>query len=266
MIKTLLLVAVICYLAIVAVVWTIQERLLFFPQPVFGRHVAPSGWSLEEVRITARDGTLLAGYLVKPPIERAPLLIYFGGNAEEVTSAVAESGRWGRRAVLLVNYRGYGLSAGSPSQAALLGDALEIFDWATRRPDLDPARIALHGRSLGTAVAAHVAASRPARAIVLTSPFTSIRDLARRHYPWLPVAILLRHPFDAAALAASVKVPALMISAERDLVIPPEYSERLATIWGGPVDRLSIRDRGHNDLESDPRYFATIAAFLDRHL
>lgn len=267
MLKTLLLVVAGSYFAIAVVVWSIQERLLFFPQPVFGRPAPPPGWTQEEVRLPVGDGVVIAGLLLKPPhAVRSPLVVYFGGNAEEVTGAASQAERWGPRALLLVNYRGYGASTGEPSERALLDDALALYDWAAQRPDVDPARIAVHGRSLGTGIATQLAAARPVKAVVLTSPFTSIRDLGRRHYPWLPVGLMLRHPFDAAAAAPKVKVPALVISGGTDTIIPAEYSERLAAAWGGGVERLLLPDRGHNDLEGDAHYATAIAAFLDRHL
>jgi fermentation-respiration switch protein FrsA (DUF1100 family) len=239
---------------------------MFFPQRSFARTFAPAGWSLEEVRFTARDGTKLSGVLARPPVASAPLVIYYGGNAEEITSAAPQADRFGPRAVLLVNYRGYGESEGKPGEAALVADAIELFDWAAARPDIDAARIAVHGRSLGTGVAVQVAAARPVRCLVLTSPFGSVREVAQSIYPWLPVSILLRHPFDSQARAPGLRQPALFLYAEDDTIIPRKHSEQLAAAWGGPVEKMPIAGRDHNDLELDSRYFPAIASFLDRHL
>ena len=264
---SLLLAAVVAYAAITALVWFGQERLLFYPQPLHGKAAAPLGWQVEEVRLAAGDGTPLAGVLVKPPVERAPLVIYYGGNAEEVTAYAADAaGTYGDRAVLFVNYRGYGASGGKPAEATMVADALQIFDWAARRSDLDPARVALHGRSLGTGVAVQVAAARPARCVILTSPFDSARDVAKRIYSWLPVGLLLRHPFDSASHAPRLRMPALFLMGEADELIPMSHSERLAGLWGGPVERVSFAGFGHNDLSMNPRYDASIQAFLGRCL
>ncbi|MGE5616113.1 MAG: alpha/beta hydrolase, partial [Bacillota bacterium] len=157
---------------------------------------------MQSVEFTARDGTRLRGVLVLPAAAPAPLVIYYGGNAEEVTQRSSEVARtYGDAAVLLVNYRGYGQSEGRATESALIADALEIHDWAVRQPGIDGHRIVLHGRSLGTGVAVAVAAARPVRGVVLTSPFGSARDIAVEAYPWLPVRWLLRHPFDSRALA-----------------------------------------------------------------
>ena len=217
--------------------------------------------------LQARDGKRLAGVLALPPVSRPALVILFGGNAQEVTSfAPSAAATYGQRAVLLMNYRGYGASEGRPGEAALVSDGIEIFDWAARRSDIDAARIALHGVSLGTGVAVQVAAARPARCVVLTSPFASALDVAREMYPWLPVAWLLRHPFDSAARAPAMRMPALILTGGADTLSPPRHAERLASLWGGPVERVTFEGFGHNDMDLNPRYAATIREFLERRL
>ena len=260
-----LVAAAIIYVAVAGVVWLAQDNLVFHPTPAIASPVAPSGWRVENVRITARDGTPLAGVLVLPAALRPPLVIYFGGNAEEVTAALTDApALYGERAVLLVNYRGYGGSGGKPSETALVSDAAEVYDWAAHRPEIDATRIALHGRSLGTGVTVQLAAARTPRCVVLTSPFASAVDVAREAYPWLPVQVMLRHPFDSGARAPDIKVPLLVVSATQDTAIAPRHSEKLASLWGGTVDRVSLEGFGHNDLDLHPRYSQSIRAFLDR--
>ena|SRR5688572_476794 len=267
LLKTVLLAVAIGYIAIAALVWFAQERLIFMPVGVRAPPQAPPGWRLEKVSVAAHDGTRLAGVLLVPPVSRAPLVIYYGGNAEEVTAYAAQANAsYGPTALLLMNYRGYGESAGSPGEKALISDALQIFDWAAARPDIDPARIALHGRSLGTAIAVPVAAAKPAKCVVLTSPFASALDVAAEIYPWLPVSWMLRHPFDSARLAPGIPVRALILAGESDNIIPKRHSDRLAALWGGPVERASFKGFGHNDLDLNPRYGLAIREFLGRCL
>ena len=246
---------------------------MFFPQPARGVATPPRGWTVERVALPAADGTPLAGVLLMPPrqtgreLVRQPAVIYFGGNAEEVTAyASAAEDTYGRRAVLLVNYRGYGDSGGRPGEKALVADSLAVYDWAARRSDLDAGRLCAHGRSLGTGVAVQLAAARPLRCVVLTSPFESLAAVGRAHMPWVPVGLLLRHRFDSLSHAPSLKIPALVLYASADTIIPPVHSERLAAAWGGPVERLRLEGAGHNDIERDPRYAGAIRAFLDRAL
>lgn len=261
----LILAAAAGYLGVAAFVWVGQERLMFFPRPVASRPAPPRDWRLEEVSLTMRDGTRLAGVLVSPRLAKPPVVVYFGGNAEEVTAYAAHAGEtYGERAVLLVNYRGYGESAGKPGEAAMVSDGLEVFDWAAQRGDLDASRIALHGRSLGSGVAVQVAAARPAACVVLTSPFASARAVAAELYPWLPISALMRHPFDSASRAPSIHAPALFLVGSADTVIAPRHSQVLAAAWGGPVTSVVLEGFGHNDLDLNPRYAEAIHAFLDR--
>ena len=265
--KVLLLAAAVGYLGVAALVWLAQESLIFYPRAVAAPAAAPQGWRIEQVVHATRDGTRIAGVLVLPPMERAPLVIYFGGNAEEVTEYAGDAPRtYGDRAVLFVNYRGYGASGGRPGEAALVADGIELFDWARARGDIDGERIAVHGRSLGTGVAVQVAAARPVRCVILTSPFASALDVAREMYPWLPVSLLLRHPFDSAAHAPRLRAPALFLMGEADDLIPRRHSERLAGMWGGPKELVTFEGFGHNDLDLNPRYAASIRSFLDRSL
>ena len=267
MIKAAVLAAVLVYAGIVAILWFAQERLLFLPQPAGPAPRPPAGWSLEDVSIRATDGTLLAGVLLKPPIDKPPLVIYFGGNAEEVTAYSGQAAaRYGPRAVVMVNYRGYGASGGKPGETAMIADALTIHDWVMRRSDVDTARIAAHGRSLGAGVAVRLAAARPVRCAILTSPYDSLVAVARSHYPWAPVGWAMRHRFDSLAAAASLRIPALMLIGERDDIVAPERSESLARAWAGPVEFVRLAGRGHNDLDLDARYAGAVSAFLDRHL
>ena len=264
--KAILTAIAIGYVAIALLLWVAQERLMFLTMPAGAPPKAPPGWHLEAVSFRARDGIVLDGALLLPPKPRAALVIYYGGNAEEVIASGAEAERlYGERAVLLVNYRGYGASQGRPGEKALVSDALEIFDWAAARPDVDPAHVMLHGRSLGSGVAVAVAAARPARCVVLTTPFDSALQVAARTYPWLPVGWLLRHPFDSTALAPRIEMPALFLIAEADNVIPKQHSERLAERWRGTVEKRYFPGFGHNDLDLHPGYAQAIREFLDRH-
>ncbi len=265
--KLILLSGLVVYLGVVGAVWIMQERLMFYPRAAGPTPLPPPGWSVEEVAFTTRDATPLTGLLVRPPVAKPPLVIYYGGNAEEVTAFASLAPQlYGDRAVLLVNYRGYGSSGGRPSESHLVADALELFDWAAAREDLDRDRIAVHGRSLGTGVAVQVAAAKPARCVVLTSPFTSALDVAKEIYPWLPVSILMRHAFDSGAHAPKLRMPALFLMGDADTLIPKHHSEKLAGLWGGPVERETFAGFGHNDLDMNPRYAEAVRNFLDRCL
>src|SRR6516164_8195416 len=167
------IVIVIIVVAVPVIAWLTQERMIFFPQPVGSTAHLPERASPLEV--IAADGARLRGWIVKGDAAPAPAVIYFGGNAEEVSWTLSDV-RWPREwSIIGVNYRGYGASEGAPGQTALESDALGIHDAVVRRDDVDVRRIVMFGRSLGTAIAVHVAAMRPdaVAGAVLASPYDS---------------------------------------------------------------------------------------------
>jgi hypothetical protein len=254
-----LVVGVVFLIGVPATMYLAQDSLLFFPQPLVGppRVARP----VEPIELEREEGVRVRGWLVKTASPRAPLVLYYGGNAEELSWQMTEPwpADW---AVALVNYRGYGESDGRPSEAALFGDALAVFDALVRRPDVDARRVVLVGRSLGSGVATHVAAERPVAGVVLISPYDSMAAVGQRHYPWLPVGLLLKHPFDAASRAPGIRVPLLAIAGGRDGIIPPAHSRKLFEAWGGPKRFVELGEASHNDLSGAPQFWPAIDGFL----
>ncbi len=171
--------------------------------------------------------------------------------------------RWPREWTIVgINYRGYGASEGRPGERELGADALAIYDAVARRDDVDRRRIVVFGRSLGTAVAAHLAAERQVAGAILVSPYDSLVAVGRLHYPWLPVSLLLRHRFEALADAAQSRIPMLAIVGEADSIILPERSRALFDAWAGPKTWLAVPGAGHNDLGDDATFWKGVNAFL----
>ncbi|HYN26773.1 MAG TPA: dienelactone hydrolase family protein [Burkholderiales bacterium] len=245
-----------------------QDRLIFFRQPLDLERrdsLLRRFPNVEEVNLFAEDGTRLHGFLSKPPAVAGttfPLVIYFGGNAEEVSWLLEESERPQNWAWLVVNYRGYGWSKGSPGEKAMVADARRIYDWTRSRSDVEHSRIVAFGRSLGSGVAIQLASERPMAGLVLATPFDSLESVAKRHYPFAPVSLLLRHRFDSLDLAPRIGVPMLCIVAERDSIIPAEHAHRLHAAWQGDKRLVSIADAGHNDVSATPAFWREIGHFL----
>ncbi|HVQ77214.1 MAG TPA: alpha/beta fold hydrolase [Candidatus Binatia bacterium] len=244
-----------------AAMFLLQDHLIFFPQPLVGPGPAPRP-GLEEVEIAGADDTRLRGWLALPRQRPAPLVLYFGGNAEEVSWLVEMAPRLGDWGFLLVNFRGYGRSEGQPGERALFADALRLHDWASARPDVDAARIAVMGRSLGSGVAVHLAAERPIAGVVLVTPFDSLTAVAQHHYPWLPVRWMLRHPFDSLSRAPRLQAPLLCLAAGSDRIIPSSHSARLYAAWGGPKRWIEFPAADHDSVATEPGYWPAIAEFL----
>lgn len=234
-----------------------QDNLIFYPRKLAeGERAALSRRpAVESLFIRAADGTRLHAWHVKGD----PLILYFGGNAEEVSWMLDHAARrapgigW-----LLVDYRGYGSSEGSPSQAALVADALGWYD------EMAPHHksIYLFGRSLGSGVAVQLAAQRPVAGVILVAPFDSLVEVGKHYYPFLPVKWMLKHPFDSAALAPEISAPLLCIVATADEIIPAVRSRRLYEAWGGPKRWVGLEGAGHNSTDNAANYWTSIVAFL----
>jgi pimeloyl-ACP methyl ester carboxylesterase len=143
-------------------------------------------------------------------------------------------------------------------------DARRIHDWTRSRSDVEHSRIVAFGRSLGSGVAVRLASERPLAGMVLATPFDSLESVAKRHYPFAPVSMLLRHRFDSLDLAPRIGVPMLCIVAERDSIIPAEHAHRLHAAWKGDKRLVSIANAGHNDVSASPAFWREIGQFLSR--
>ena len=247
-------------LGVPAAAWFAQERLIFFPQPILSTAYLPA--EAKPLEIIASDGTRLRGWMRLASATPAPVVLYFGGNAEEVSGTLADS-RWPRDwTIVAINYRGYGASEGTPGEPALVADARVIYGAIVARPDVDARRIVAFGRSLGAGVAVKLGASRPLAGVILVSPFDSLVALGRTHYPWLPVSALLRHRFDSSTDARRIEVPLLAIVADHDSIIPNERSRALYDAWAGAKSWLVVSGTDHNTLSVPDAFWTGVAGFL----
>ncbi|HEX2199458.1 MAG TPA: alpha/beta hydrolase [Burkholderiales bacterium] len=234
----------------------LQERMLFHPRP--GPQSVPGAQS---VFIQAADGTRLHAWHVQGA-PGAPLVLYFGGNAEQVSWMAGQARQRAPQASwLLVDYRGYGLSEGSPSETALVADALAWYDESAKS---NPS-IYLFGRSLGSGVAVQLAAQRPVGGVILVAPYDSMVEVGAHHYPFLPVRWLLKHRFESLPHAARVSAPLLCLVAGRDEVIPLVHSKRLFDAWKGPKRWVELPGAGHNSTDGAPQFWGAIRSFLDKN-
>jgi uncharacterized protein len=247
----------------------IEQRFLFRPWSSDSSHlasVASRQNGIEEVRLKTPDGVTLHGWLKHPPAapsgRRFPLVIVFGGVRRETSWMIDQGDKPERWGWLFINYRGYGLSGGEPSERVLLEDAGLIYDYAAARPDVDPSNIVLLGRSLGAYFAVALAKTRPVRGAILATPFDSFAALGAERYPWLPVGLLLNGRYNAVGIAPAIKVPALFILAERDDVTPMEHGAALARAWGGPQRTVTLEGARHYGIERRAEFWNAVGEFL----
>lgn len=243
--------------------YLLQDRMIFFPQPLDAAQREAIGRQFSfarELFIRSETGERLQAWHVAGAPGK-PLVLYFGGNAEDVSWMLADAhARAPGFGWLLASYRGYGGSEGSPSEAAIRADALRWHDYALK--ELGAVRVIAFGRSLGSGAAVYLASQRQLEGIVLVTPFDSLAEVAKHHYPLLPVRAMLRHPFDSAALASRITAPLLCIAAARDDIIPAVHAKRLYEAWGGPKRWLLLEEAGHNTTDSHPLFWSSVTEFL----
>ena len=246
------------YIGICGLLWAFQERLIFHP-----RAVAVTPWNppAEPIEIDRGDA-VLRGWVVnaKSP---GPLLVYFGGNAEELSGNVDN---WADRkaTTVLVNYRGYGDSTGRPSERTLLSDAAAVAEWA--RSGFPDRPLVLFGLSLGSGIAALTAQRVGPDALILVSPYRSVEHIAKRSLPFIPVGPLLRHRFSAETAAADLP-RTLVIASPRDHVIPlTENMAMVDAINAAAKQRVELRtfEVSHFRFMHHPGVWRAVDEFLAR--
>ncbi len=248
---TFLVIAAVAYLALVAFVYVTQRGQIYFPTPESQHPHAQALW-------INREGERIKVWVVARPGSRA--LLYFGGNAEDVTGNIdlfAEA--FPDRSLYLVNYRGYGGSGGRPTEAGLRADALAVFDHVRR----GRAEIAVMGRSLGSGVAVQLASERPVERLVLVTAYDSLVNVAREYFRWLPVGLLLQDRYESETRANEVEAPVLIVIAGEDEIISRARSDALAAAFTtGQVQVEVVPGVGHNTLDGSPAYLEAVRRFL----
>jgi fermentation-respiration switch protein FrsA (DUF1100 family) len=250
------------YVSVVAVFYAFQTRLIFPGAETQGEpsaQVDPSP-DAQLVHLTTAGGdrvvalfgpALTPGGRVHPDAAHRPTILYFYGNGKCLKHVADEDFDRFRRLgtnVLVPEYVGYGMSSGQPGENGCRATADAAYEHLLKRPDVDPSRIVALGRSLGGAVAIDLAARRPVAGLITMSTFTSMLDMARRNFPFLPARLLLRHRFESLAKIGRVGCPILLIHGRRDDLVPIAMMDRLAGAARTPVTRLTVEGAGHNDL------------------
>ena len=247
------------YAALLALIWLQQEKLLFMPSALSSEHRFAFGADVHEDWIEVRDAKLHALHLRNP----APrgVVFFLHGNAGNLDGWFSNADFYRRLNLdlYMLDYRGYGKSGGRiESQAQLEADVRTA--WARIAARYAEGKRVIVGRSLGTALAAGLAAELQPELTILISPYESMAALAREHYRWVPAA-LLRYPLRTDEALGRVKSPVLLVHGERDEVIGAQHSARLQRV-APHAEFALISDAGHNDLQQFPTYLEALAARL----
>lgn len=231
------------YLLLCAALYLLQRSMIYFPQPRTASAAAP-------LLTLDVDGRKVLATVREQPGPGA--LIYFGGNAEDVSASLPGlAAVFPDRALYLLHYPGYGGAPGRPTEAALVADALALFDRVAARHS----RVTVIGRSLGSGVAIQVASARPVEQLVLVTPYDSLQALASRRFPVVPVGWILHDKFESDRHAPKVTAPTLLIAADRDDVVPRASTDRLQARFAAGVATLGvIPGADHNFGDNHPEY------------
>lgn len=262
--KSVLLVALVCYVGLVVVMYLAQRKLMYFP---YAARMAPADADFpqaREVDLTAADGVRILAWTV-PPKPGKPVVLYLHGNGGSVAHRVPRFRKLvdDGTGLVALSYRGYGGSDGKPTEDGLIADGRAAYDFA--RATWPDAKIVLWGESLGTGVAVALAGEKDVAAVILEAPFTSTADVAFSAYPFIPVRLLMKDQFRSDNRIGKVKAPVLVMHGARDRIVPFRMGEQLFALANEPKQFVRFADGGHEDLD---RYDHLAAArkFIAQHL
>lgn len=251
------------YVALVVLAYVFQHQLVFFPTSSLRATPDAYGLAYEDVPISTVDGETLHSWWI-PHEEARGTVVFFHGNAGNISGRLDTARFFHEHTmnVLLVSYRGYGQSTGSPSEDGLYRDADAAWQHLTEERGVASESILIAGRSLGSAPATYLAARTVPGGLLLESAFTSLPDVGARAYPILPVRWLSRFRFNNESRIAQVNAPVLMIHSPDDEVVPYDLGRTLFAAVSEPKTFVDIRG-GHNAMRTDqPGYRQAVRTFV----
>ena len=245
------------YAVIVGIAYFLQTWLIFPASLVGGNVALPASALYQQIEIDDGGHVVLVRIPSKSEsTEPKPLLLGFGGNAWNADAVALLLHRmFPEHEIAALHYRGYHPSGGRPSAQAIFDDARRVVDFLG--DDLIEKPVAV-GFSIGASVAVELAATRPLQGIVLVTPFDSLKELAAIHYPWLPVRWLIRHRMETAETLRDLEVPAAIITAGNDNVVPESRSSPVRDAAANLTSSSEIENAGHNDIYDTAEFAAAL--------
>lgn len=246
-------VPILIYVSILVRFFINQDKLLFQNQRVVQQPNIEK-LDIQDIRIKTSDGEIIQAWY-EPARPNRPTVLFFHGNATLLEMSKWRYLRMHKQGVgyLAIAYRGYGESSGTPSEAGILTDGIAAYEWLVAQR-IRPENIIIHGHSLGTGVATHVASLKPARALLLEAPFLSAPEVAKAHYPYLPIDLMMRNRFENKRRIHKVKMPLLIAHGTGDVVIPFSQGRSLFAMANSPKKFVEMKNSDHNTLTRDGVY------------
>ncbi len=241
----------------------LEHTGIFFPTRPLSASPADFGIAFDEVRLRTEDGVQIHGWFLKNPPNRSAF-IYLHGNAGNIADRLEKLALMMKLGtnILIIDYRGFGQSEGTPTEQGLYKDARAAYDYLLTRPDVDSKKIVVYGASLGGVVAIDLAAHRPLAGLIVDSTFTCAADMARRLYPFIP-SFFLSVKMCSDVKIKEITIPKLFIHSPEDEVIAFSLGKKLYESAPPPKEFLETHGR-HNDnhIASQAQWFGGIKDFL----
>ena len=252
------------WLLLVVLIYVLQSRLIFYPERELLATPADINLPYEDVFLKTGDGKTIHGWYIRHAKPRATVLFLHGnaGNISHRLESLELFYRMGT-SVFIIDYHGFGRSEGSPGETGTYLDAEAAWSYLTRDLKLPAGELAVFGRSLGGAVAVWLAGRHRPGALIIESTFTSVPDLGKKYYPYLPIDLLARIRYPSVNRIASVNCPLLVIHSRDDEIIPFALGRRLYEAAGEPKEFLELAG-GHNDgfLLTGSKYIDSLQKFI----
>jgi pimeloyl-ACP methyl ester carboxylesterase len=267
----MLLTILIVLVFIFAFLYFVQDSMIFYRvHDRVSREFLQGRLGFREVMFTAENGKTYHGMIYYVGNEKAPLVIYFGGNGEVSYSHMSHRetfNQWPYFAgyhYLFVDYPGYGLNSGRTHYLNMYEQSLAVFDYAASLPNVDSSRIVAMGFSLGTGSAVYLAANRPVAGLIIIAPYANGYDLYNNVLPVFfgPMRLLVRQKLPSDKYAPRVTCPVLIIASRRDEMIPFSSSQRLSKLFQGQVDFMELYNERHNFIFQAEGIYERINFFL----
>jgi fermentation-respiration switch protein FrsA (DUF1100 family) len=252
-------------LVLVLLVRWYEPRLIYLPSRPLDASPSDRGWIYQDLRLRTADGETLHAWFLPAGTPAAVTLLFLHGNAGNISHRLDKLAilRGLGVDVLILDYRGYGGSTGTPDEKGTYRDADAAYDWLVQERKVDRGRVVLYGESLGAAVAVDVAARRPVGGLIMESAFSSGVEVGQEIFPFLPLRLLVRNRYESSAKIGRVRAPVLILHSRDDEFFKWRHPQRLLDAANEPKRLVELRG-GHNDafLVSEPTYRRALAEFL----
>lgn len=238
------------YLGALIFIYLTQDSKVFNPHEIEKKDPLKD---VEHITFEVQKDVVLEGIHKKG--ENSPLVLYFGGNADDATRIVLYVKGF---EVVAFNYRGFVNSGGKPSEKNIFSDALKIFDKYGQNRD-----VIVVGRSLGTGVATYLASKRNVKGLILITPYDSVVSMAQKMYPYFPIETLSKHKFESVKYILGVKAKVGLIEVKNDGTIPKYHFDKLKVKVQNLALHVELKNTTHGDVLQHPDFEKTIRKMIN---